>query len=94
MISRLNVSNKLLLPPFESIWSIRIVNPTRTIEHCALTLELSSDASRYFPLAVWNKKQVYVETKIAKGGAANFRIPKTVNTFGMLVVVKDRGRGF
>jgi len=44
------------------------------------------------PLPVWNKREVTLVSKIAKGGSANFRIPKTVNPFGGFVVVKDRDK--
>lgn len=83
--------------PVESAWSIRVLRPSQTIEHCSVQLLFPSTGSNYSDqrvyLPVWNRKDVFTECKIPKDGGANFRIPKTVNPFGTLVAVIDRMGG-
>lgn len=86
-----------MLSPVESDWSIRVLKPPQTIEHYSIQLLFPGTGSNYpgqqVFLPVWNRKDVRTECKIPKDGAANFRIPKTINPFGATVVVMDRVGG-
>ncbi len=66
--------------PIQTVWSIRVTNPSKTIEHCAVSIDGTQ-------LPVANGGAIPLETKISVGGAHNFRVPTSINPFGG--VVKD-----
>ncbi len=75
--------------PVESALSIRILHPTKTIEHCSVTVE-NKKYSVWVPLPLWSNPAVaIIQSKISKESSANFRIPKSINPIGCFIVVRD-----
>ena len=71
----------------DSFWNVRVLHPTKAIEHCSVFLDKN-------PLSLGNTIDRATEVKVPKGGGANFQIPKTLNPFGGVlkestVTIKD-----
>jgi hypothetical protein len=85
--------------PIPSDWSIRVLRPSNTIEHCSIEIQYASknpktglpDSKKPLKvvLPVGDRQNMY-EIKIPKDGNMNFRVPKGIVADGSLIVVKDR----
>lgn len=90
--------------PIDSEWTIRILRPSKTIEHCSVTIQyptigtkdgrFDTKARGQVKLPVADRQNMY-EIKISKEGSAessmNFRVPKGIVPEGSVVLVKDGG---
>jgi hypothetical protein len=84
--------------PIPSDWSIRVLRPSNTIEHCSVEIQYPSknpktglsDSKKPLPvlLPVGDRQNMY-EIKIPKDGNMNFRVPKGIVPEGSVIVVKD-----
>lgn len=70
--------------PVVSLWSVRILHPTKAIEHCKVFLGDS-------PLPYWDSplERPNYDKKIRVSGGANVRIPETIRDEDALVTVKN-----
>jgi len=68
--------------PVESLLSIRVLYPTRTLDHCSVSVG-------NYPIFVSEPSTVPYETKIPAGGAHNFRVPKNVNPSLAFVFIRN-----
>jgi hypothetical protein len=71
--------------PVESLWSVRILHPSKAIDHCKVFL---GDT----PLPFWDshRDRPNYDKKIRASGGANVRIPETIRNDDVQVIVKNR----
>jgi hypothetical protein len=84
--------------PILSDWSIRVLRPSNTVEHCSVEIQCPSknsktglpDSKKLLPvlLPVGDRQNMY-EIKIPKDGSINFRVPKGIIPEGTTILVKD-----
>ncbi len=71
--------------PPETGWGIRILNPSKIVEHCSAEIETSAGLR----VGLQIQDMSIYQTKIAPHGRASFRVPKGIVPEGSVVVVKD-----
>ena len=73
--------------PIESEWTIRIVHPTKAIEHCSVEIQWANGAKDWLPIGDRTTK-IY-DIKIPKGDGLSFRVPKGSEPSISKIIVKD-----
>ncbi len=71
--------------PVESEWSVRILHPDKMIERCSI---LYNDTT----LPWWDSDEIYYVRKIVRSGGGNVRIPKSMETTGGEIKVKNNSK--
>lgn len=73
--------------PIQSDWTVRILHPTKTIDHCRVEIRWGKGNERWLPVS--DRTTEIYDIQIPKMGGMNFQVPKGVVPEGSMVTIKD-----